>query len=87
MFLILKVIGPRLHGELEEIMPDDDPEPQVWFATSTKYLDSNLKHQALSATIETGAYGSVFDSAWNCIKKIIDLPNMTKVTCWGMSNQ
>jgi hypothetical protein len=57
---------------------DDDTEPQGWLVTSTQYLDSNLKHQALSATIETASYGSVFDSAWNCIKMIIDLPNMQR---------
>jgi hypothetical protein len=24
-----------VHGELEELMPNDDPEPQGWFVTST----------------------------------------------------
>jgi hypothetical protein len=67
-----------IHVELEELMPDDDPEPQGWLVTSTQYLDSNLKNQALSATIETAAYGSVFDSVWNCINEIIDLPNMQR---------
>jgi hypothetical protein len=67
-----------IHGDLEELMPYDHPEPQGWFVTSTKYLESNLKHQALLATIDTAAYVSVFVSAWNCIRKIIDLPNMQR---------
>jgi hypothetical protein len=67
-----------IHGELKELKPDDDPEPQGWFVKSTKCFDSNMKHQTLSAIIETAAYGSVFDSVWNCIKKIIDLPNMQR---------
>jgi hypothetical protein len=69
-----------IHGALEELMPDDDPESLGSLVTSTQYWDSNLKHhgQVLSETNETTAYGSVFVTAWNCFKLIIDLPNMPR---------
>jgi hypothetical protein len=67
-----------IHGELEELRPNDNPEPLGSFVTSTQYLDSNLKHQVLLANIEKAAYGSVFVAAWNCVKQIIDLPNMPR---------
>jgi hypothetical protein len=60
--------------ELEEIMPDDDPEPLG-------------RNQVLMATIETAASGSVFVDDRNCVKQIIDLPNIPRylgdlsVTC------
>jgi hypothetical protein len=66
-----------IYGELEILMPEDDPEPLGLFVTSTNYLDSNLKHQVLSATIESAAYGSVFFAAWNRFKQITDLPYMS----------
>jgi hypothetical protein len=69
-----------IHGELEELMPDDDPESLGSLVTSTQYLDSNLMHQGkvLSETNETAPYGSVFVAAWNCFKQITDLPNMPR---------
>jgi hypothetical protein len=67
-----------IHGEFEELKPDDDPESLGMLVTSTQYLDSNLKHQGqvLWETIETAPFGSVFAAAVNCVKQIIGLPNM-----------
>jgi hypothetical protein len=69
-----------IHGKLEELMPDDDPESLGSLVTPPQYFDLNLKHrgQVLSETNETAAYGSVFVASWNCFKQIIDLPNMPR---------
>ena len=76
-----------IYGHVQEIIPDDIPDPLGKSVTSTTTVDANLNHCFLhfvnhtpidsyskrQATVETATYGSEFVASKTATEQIIDL--------------